>query len=154
MIKDILHSNPNLEFYKGLFVEKNEKKVIGNYNFYPGFSTSFIETDGGNYLNVTLKNKIIQQNSILDYLIENNYYDKLNHETIVKYLKNRSFKVSYSKRNYKIYDVLFNRNPTNQTFNYEGGTVTLIDYYQNAKRIKIRDKEQPIILVKAKRVIL
>ena len=101
-------------------------------------------------LNVTLKNKIIQQNTILDYLNEQNYVDKKNHETIENNLKGRSFKVSYSKRNYKIFDILFNRNPTNQTFNYEGGTVKLIDYYQNTKRLKIKDKDQPIILVKAK----
>ena len=42
-------------------MEKNEKKVIGNYNFYPGFTTSFIETDGGNYLNVTLKIKLFNK---------------------------------------------------------------------------------------------
>ena len=62
LIRDILHGNPNLEFYKGLFVLKNQKKVIsgryGSVNFYPGYTTSFMETEGGNYLNVTLKNKI------------------------------------------------------------------------------------------------
>ena len=132
LIKDILHSNPNLEFYKGFFVWKNEKKTINTQNaqifFYPGITTSFMETDNGNYLNVTLKNKIIQKDTILDYLNEHKYYDKNNQEDIAKKLIGRSFKVSYSKRNYIIYDILFNRNPTNQTFNYEGGTEKLIDY--------------------------
>ena len=32
LIKDILHSNPNLKFYKGLFVLKNEKQIFeGNF---------------------------------------------------------------------------------------------------------------------------
>ena len=109
-----------------------------------------METTKGNYLNVTLKNKIIQNNTILDYLKERKYFDSKNHESIAKDLIGRSFKVSYSKRNYKIFDILFNRNPNNQTFNYEGGSVKLIDYYQNIKKIKIRDEEQPIIAVKVK----
>ena len=150
LIKDILHSNPKLEFYKGLFVLKDEKKTIGNINFYPGYTTSFMETDKGNFLNVTLKNKIIQKNTILDYLNDKNYSDTKNHDDIAKNLIGRSFKVSYSKRNYKIYEILFNRNPTNQTFNYEGGTVKLIDYYQNIKKLIIKDKNQPIIAVKRK----
>ena len=40
LIKDILHANPKLEFYKGLFVLKKEKKTIktqnADINFYPG----------------------------------------------------------------------------------------------------------------------
>ena len=81
LIKDILHSNPNLEFYKGLFVlTKKKKKIeIDNVcvNFYPGFTISFIETDSGNYLNVTLKNKIIQSDSALDHLINLGYTKKI-----------------------------------------------------------------------------
>ena len=57
LIRDILHSNPNLEFYRDLFVLIGEKQIIGNIIFYPGFTTSFIETEKGNYLNVTLKKK-------------------------------------------------------------------------------------------------
>ena len=109
-----------------------------------------METEKGNFLNVTLKNKIIQKNTILDYLNEKNYLNKKNHDLIAKSLIGRSFKVSYSKRNYKIFDILFNRNPTNQTFNYEGGTVKLIDYYQGIKKLKINDENQPIIAVKRK----
>ena len=62
IIRDILHSNPKLEFYKDVFVITKAKKAIETNNvsisFYPGFTTSFVETDSGNYLNVTLKNKI------------------------------------------------------------------------------------------------
>ena len=70
IIRDILHSNPRLEFYKGIFVITDEKHKIETDNvsvtFYPGFTTSFMETEKGNYLNVTLKNKIIHKcNSIL-----------------------------------------------------------------------------------------
>ena len=72
IIRDILRSNPKLMFHKDVFVMTNHKKDIETKNvsisFYPGFTTSFMETDSGNYLNVTLKNKIIQNETIYDYL--------------------------------------------------------------------------------------
>ena len=155
IIRDILHSNPRLEFYKGLFVLTDEKHKIETDNvsvtFYPGFTTSFMETEKGNYLNVTLKNKIIQNETVLDYL---NYYKYQKNEKLQKEIKDeligRSFKVSYAKRNYRIDDILFDRNPKKQTFNYEGKTVNLIEYYETAKKLKIKDQNQPLILVRKK----
>ena len=153
IIRDILHANPRLEFYKGFFVITDDKKKIETDNvsitFYPGFTTSFMETDSGNYLNVTLKNKIIQNETVLDYL---NYYkfkgnDKLQKE-IKEELVGKSFKVSYAKRNYRIDDILFDRSPKTQTFNYEGSSKNLIQYYEIAHKLKIRDQDQPLILVR------
>ena len=47
LIKDILMSNPKLEFDKGLFVLKDDKKIIEServsINYYPGFITRFVE---------------------------------------------------------------------------------------------------------------
>ena len=150
IVKDILHSNPNLEFYKGLFVLTTEKEVIETknrkINFYPGFTTSFMETEKGNYINVTLKNKIIQGESVLEYinrLKEKGYED----EDIRKELKDRSFKVNYAKSNYKINDILFDRNPVNTTFIYEGKDTSLVKYYKSAHNKEIQDKKQPLILV-------
>ena len=54
------------------------------------------------------------------------------------------------KKNQKIDDILFDRNPTNQTINYENMTINLIDYYEKVHKLKIKDKDQPIILVKKK----
>ena len=77
IIIDILHSNPKLEFYKDAFVIPKNKKNIETDKFsicfYPGFTTSFVETDSGNYLNVNLKNKLIQDETIYDYLISYKY---------------------------------------------------------------------------------
>ena len=154
LIKDILHSNPNLEFYKGLFVLTNKKQKIETDNvcvyFYPGFTTSFIETDSGNYLNVTLKNKIIQNDTVLDYLVNMDYTNKKNHENIRKQLKGRSFKVSYMKKNHIIDDILFDRNPKTQKFNYDGKNINLYEYYLSVHGIEIQEKTQPLILVRKK----
>ena len=148
IIRDILNANPRLELYKGFFIITDDKHRIETDNvslsFYPCFTISFIETDSGNYLNVTLKNKIIQNETILDYLEHYNYDQKI----IKAELIGRPFKVSYAKRNYKIDDILFDRNPNNQIINYEGKAITLIEYYEIAHKLKIIDQNQPLILVK------
>ena len=156
LIKDILHSNPKLEFYKDLFVFKDKKEIETekvSVNFHPGFSTSFMETDKGNYLIVTLKNKIIQSDSILDYLEEKNYRKKNKGELneIKDDLIGRSFKVSYGNENkYRIDDILFDRNPKQQTLNYNGKSMKLIDYYNTKYKLKIKNENQPLILVRSK----
>ena len=148
IIKDILHCNPKLEFYKGLFVLTKSKKVKSDrfsVNFHPGFATSFMETESGNYLNVTIKNKLIQTQSILDYI---NYFES--NQKVKEELIGRSFKVSYAKRNYIIDDIIFDRNPLTQFFNYEGESINLVKYYEKAHKLKIRDTKQPLIIVRRK----
>ena len=151
LIRDILHGNPNLEFYKGLFVLKSEKKVIeskyGSVNFYPGYTTSFMETEGGNYLNVTLKNKILSTETVLQYLKDFNYTDKKNHQEIKDNLIGRSFKVKYAKKNYVIDDILFDRSPKDQQINYDGKSINLMEYYKKRYDINIQNPNQPLILV-------
>ena len=153
IIKDILHSNPKLEFYKDVFVMTNDRKTIETKNvsisFYPGFTTSFMETDSGNYLNVTLKNKIIQNETIYDYLNNFKYKNNKNiQKEIIKNLKGRPFKVIYAKRNYKIDDILFNNTPKNTNINYGKQTINLVKYYERAHNLTIEDVNQPLILVR------
>ena len=154
LIRDILRANPRIEFYKDLFVIKEKKNIETervSVNFYPGFTTSFMETDKGNYLNVTLKNKIIQADSILDYLKQKKFENKNNHKEIKEDLIGRSFKVSYGKeKKYKIDDILFDRNPNNQEFKYKGKNIKLINYFNMQYKINIKEKDQPLILVRSK----
>ena len=153
IIRDILRSNPKLEFYKDVFVMTNQKQSIETKNvsvsFYPGFTTSFMETDSGNYLNVTLKNKIIQNETIYDYLNNFKYKNNKNiQKEIIKNLKGRPFKVIYAKRNYKIDDILFNNTPKNTNINYGKQTINLVKYYERAHNLTIEDVNQPLILVR------
>jgi len=153
IIKDILQSNPNLNFYKDIFYMINHKRIIEtkniSFSFYPGFKTSFVETDSGNYLNIILKNKIIQNETIYDYLNQYKYKDNKDIQRIIKEdLKGRSFKVCYAKRNYKIDDILFDKTPKNTTYNYEGRTINLIELYRISHGLKIKDENQSLILVR------
>ena len=151
LIQDILRANPNLDFYRGLFVLKNQKKVIesknGSVNFYPGYTTSFMETESGNYLNVTLKNKILSTDTILDYMEYFKYQDKKNQKKIKNDLIGRSFKVKYAKKNYIIDDISFDRDPKNEKFMYNGKSTKLEDYYLEKYKIKIHNYNQPLLIV-------
>ena len=99
---------------------KEEKITINNngvkVDFYPGFTTSFVETKRGNFLNVSLKHKIVQSKTILEYLIENDYKKKDKKEEIREHLKKCVFKDSYKGKNYKITDIDFDRKPENTSF--------------------------------------
>ena len=152
LVRDILSSNPDLEFYRNLFVNKKNKKEISSgkvrVDFFPGFTTSFVYTMSGSFLNVTLKNKILSVDTILDYLVEHNYTDKRNHDKIKDELVGRSFKVKYAKRNYTIDDITFQKNPENTTINRDGHSMNLLKYYKEAHNIDIQNKKQPLIVVK------
>jgi len=152
IIKDILQSNPNLNFYKDIFYMINHKRIIEtkniSFSFYPGFKTSFVETDSGNYLNIILKNKIIRNETIYDYLNQYKYNNRDIQNKIKENLIGHSFKICYAKRNYKIDDILFDKTPKNTNINYEGETINLIKYYEKAHQLIIKDQNQPLILVK------
>ena len=109
-----------------------------------------METEGGNYLNVTLKNKILSTETILKFLENNEYKKKQNQDNIRDLLIGRSFKVSYAKKNYVIDDILFDRNPQKQDFTYENKTTTLEEYYNKKYQIKIKNPSQPLLVVKRK----
>ena len=155
LIKDILSANTKLDYYKRLFIKIDEKEIIESEQnnlsviFYPGFATSFVETQTGKFLNVSLKNKIIQKETILDYLNDRGYKNPQKREKIRESLIDETFKPSYDTKNYRIDDICFDRNPMNQSFNLYGvGTITLFDYYKNIKGIKIKEKDQPLLVVK------
>ena len=154
IIKDILLSNPNVERFKDTYIMLNKKEKIdinenSSVNFYPGFRTSFVETDRGKFLNVVLTHKFIRNENILDYLERfGQFNDKSVQEEINAQLIGRSFKVKYAKKNYQIDEILFDRNPANQDINYDGKTTNLMTYYEKAHQIKIENKVQPLILVR------
>ena len=153
LIRDILRANPNLDFYRGLFVIKNQKKKIsseknGDVYFYPGYTTSFMETESGNYLNVTLKNKILSKDTVLEYMDYYGYKTQKDKDKLKDDLIGKSFKVTYAKKNFVIDDILFDRNPNVQDFMYDGKKVVLKDYYEKKYKIKIKNLNQPLLVVK------
>jgi len=155
MIKDILSSNPNIGRFKDTFIilDKKEKIVINqslSFDYYSGFKFELVDTDRGVYMNLALAHKFIRTENILEFMKKSgNLRNRTIQEEIRAHLIDRSFKVSYiNKRNYKINDILFDRSPINQTFNYHRKVLTLMKYYEQEYNIKIKDKDQPLILAR------
>ena len=148
LIKDILVSNPKLEFDKGVFILKNDKKVIEtdrvSINYYRGFTTRFVETEKGNYINVSLRNKIESTQNILEYLKSRNYKKQENQYDIKNKLEGRWF--YFEKKKYKIDEILFDRNPKNQNINIDGKNISILEYYSKKYGFNIKDYYQPLIL--------
>ena len=148
LIKDIFNSNPKLDFDKGLFVLKSDKRIIEtdrvSINYYPGFTTRFIETESGNYINISLKNKIESSQNILEFLKARHYYNKNNQEKLKEELVGRMF--YYGKKKYKIDDILFDRTPKNQTITISRKAMTIFELYKSSYNIEIKELNQPLIL--------
>ena len=156
IVKDILLANPNIERFKDTYIMLDRVETLNidkfsSVNFYPGFRTSFVETDKGMFLNVVLTHKFIRNKTLLDYM--KNFGDlkkKSIQEDINTELKGRSFKVDYAKRNYIIDEIDFDLNPVNKKLNYEEKTINHIEYYKKAYNIDIKNKDQPLIIVRKK----
>ena len=149
ILKEILRANPNIEFYKNLFVKKNEKATIsGNtfkVDFFPGYTTSVVNTQLGLFLNVQIKNKILSTQNCLELINQkrDKTASKTENETVIKeYFIGRSIRTNYSKGNYMIHDIAFDKNPSNTTFNWKGKNISLYNYYEASHKVKIKDNKQ------------
>lgn len=151
MLRNILQCNPNLAFYRNLMVNISQHRIVQSdktkIQFFPGFTTSFMLTANGTFLNVTLKNKILSTETILEIMAQMNYKTKQGQDKIKKYLIDRSFKTKYSNRNYTIEDISFDKTPHNATINKDGHTLNLMNYYKVAHSIDIQNKDQPLLIV-------
>ena len=158
IINDILSVNPNVSFYRDLIVNENENVVrylprdTKKFKLYPGYLKNIVIYDNICYLNVNLKNRIVSRRSILEMINEFSHNGVINNEYkkyLQKHLEGKSFKGNFSKKNYKIYQLNFDRNPQNTQINYDGRTVNLIQYYKTAHHLTEQIViNQPIIVVK------
>jgi hypothetical protein len=155
MVKEILRANPNLEFYRDLCVRKDGLKTISSksnkIDFYPGYFTSVLNTAKGAYLVVSIKNKLLSNQNCLE-IINQKFKDKAKtrdgQEELREFFVGRQIKTTYSKRTQKIDDITFDKNPSNATFNKDGASILLTNYYKVAHNITIKDTKQPLFVVR------
>lgn len=155
IFKEVLRANPNLEFYRNLFVKTNEVKPISSsknkIDFYPGYLSSIIYTPYGPFLNVSIKNKIISYSTCLEIMMtkkrSKGKYTKEEEEEIREYFCGRSVKTVYNKRNYVVDDISFDKSPKNTTLNKDGNNIVLSNYYKVAHGITLQYPDQPLFVV-------
>ena len=128
---------------------------------YKGYYTSVQITESGLNLMVLNMNKYVSGKTMLEKLNqirnENNRAPEGEiREIIEEYLEeHKTVLTSYgSLRAYRIERIDFDRTPLNTSFNIktsEGNrTVTLINYYETQYHVKIRDKNQPLLVAENK----
>lgn len=156
IFKEILRANPNLEFYRNLFVKKTEKKEVSSQrskvDFFPGYTTSLVYTPQGPFINVSIKNKILSTNTCLEIIqskktSKGTNYTRDEEEDIRDCFIGRSIKTSYNKKNYIVDDISFDKTPKTTSINKDGETINLVNYYKVAHGITIKDPNQPLIVV-------
>lgn len=155
IFKEILRSNPNLEFYRNLFVKTNEKKTVASkrneVNFFPGYSTTMVYTTQGAFLNISIKNKILSTASCLEilqtkFMGKGSKLTKKDEDDIREFFIGRSIKTEYNKKNYFVDEISFDKTPKSTSFNKDGKNITILNYYKVAHGITIKNTDQPLFI--------
>ena len=151
IMKDIYSSNRNLELWKNTIVDISEQKDIksieNTIQFTPGYKTAYMKTEIGPFLVVSIKNKIMNPQTILDEFKLFGFSTTAKKEEIRNYYCDKVFKTTYSSKPNIIFDIDFERNPKNSTINKDNKTITLMEYYESCHEKTIQDETQPLIVV-------
>ena len=147
IIREILQANPNVHFDRdNLYLENKKKEVVGHNNKYfvhDGYKISIQQTDIGICLIIGIKNKIKGKFTVYD-LIKN--YKKSFNSSLDKII-GRRFIPFEGSRHHQIFQIDTDRNPVNTYRNYDHHSISYYDYYKDVLKIKIKDKDQPLIIV-------
>ena len=138
-------------------IRTNDRATI-----YKGYYTSAQITESGLYLMVLNMNKYVSGKTMLEKINEIKNDNKGASESeirelIEEYLEDhKTILTTYgSMRAYRIERIDFDKTPSNTAFNtknQEGKniTITLINYYQNQYNVRIKDKNQPLLIAEDK----
>ena len=170
VIKDILLKNKNtVKFGDDRTIVKitdtnvydPDPKKTDKESIYKGFYTSAQITENGLFLLVLNVNKHVSAVTVYDKIKEiRNENRGLSECDIRKVIEDyfnihKTVLTTYGAlRTYRIKAIDFDKNPDNLTFNVKDGnkmkTITISDYYSTQYKIKIRDKNQPLIIAERK----
>ena len=167
LIKNILLSSKNtLKFGTDRMIikmDQNNAMVSSNDSsrIYKGFYTSAQITESGLYMMVLNMNKYVSGKTMYDKIMEIRNQNKNAQESELRELiedyitEHKTVLTSYgSMRAYRIQGIDFDKNPMNTSFNYktnEGvNTISIFNYYEKQYKIKIKNKEQPLLIVEDK----
>ena len=148
ILRDILKANPYIHFDKDSFYLENIKHEINEnennkYYIYDGYKISLLQSDIGLCLVIGIKNRIKGKFTVYDLLSNNHYnFEDLIGLKFVSFHESRSQKISYIDKD---------KNPLNTSLNLNNITLSIYNFYQKVLGIKIKDKNQPLIIVDSKK---
>ena len=144
IIREILQANPNVHFDRdNLYLENKKQKVEGvkNYYIHDGYKISIQQAECGICLIIGVKYKIKGDFTVYDMLQEVDAED----------LIGRRFIPFEGSRHQQIYEINTDRNPMNTERNCDHKSYTYYDYFKEVLKVEIKDKNQPLILVRPKK---
>ena len=166
LIKDILLSSKNAMRFGSdrMILQMNKDNVLrqnDSSTIYKGFYTSAQITESGLYLMVLNMNKYISGKTMYEKIKQIQSEHKRESESEIREIieeyieEHKTVLTTYgSFRAYRIERIDFEKSPINTDCNIktpEGiKTVTLYNYYDKQYRIKIKDKEQPLLVAESK----
>lgn len=158
LIKNIIRANAKMVRlnYTNYYDLSTMKSISDNAYLINGFSTSFRSTDTGFYLLVNVKNKFLNKMDCYDKLKEiRNDFPKDFRKESEKFFSGLIVLTTYgTPRTYTLKGINFDATVSNRTIKIQktGEEITLKQYYeQNYPELKIKIKDQPLLIVEQKR---
>ncbi|CAF3532884.1 unnamed protein product [Rotaria socialis] len=119
---------------------------------FPGFMTAVNVYEGQLMINVDLSTKVMNKQTVYCILMDkfNCFNDaRQAQDASLKELLGQIVLTPYNNETYKIMDVAWDKDPNYQFTKRDGTQQSLCQYYEDKYHIKIKDGQQPLIVVKA-----
>ncbi|KAK9504492.1 hypothetical protein O3M35_010814 [Rhynocoris fuscipes] len=142
----------NMQLVGRDYFEAAMKVKVDKYNIelWPGFITSVRQHEHDILLGIDLANKIMRKDTALDLLAELNRRSPNNwRQSFQQAIVGSIVITPYNNKTYRIDDVDFDLTPE-FTFDKGKEKISFIDYYYMRYQIKIRNKNQPLLISRPK----
>lgn len=120
-----------------------------NIQLWPGYITSIRQHEQDILLCCEMTTKVMRTETALDIIMNIHRNERNVTEAIQLALLGLTVLTDYNNKTYRIDDIDFTKKPTD-TFDTKDGPVSFIDYYRNRYNLTIRDRNQPLLISKAK----
>eukprot|EP00743_Colponemidia_sp_Colp-15_P003871 GILK01004178.1.p1 GENE.GILK01004178.1~~GILK01004178.1.p1 ORF type:complete len:796 (+),score=135.52 GILK01004178.1:65-2389(+) len=121
-----------------------------NLEIHPGFSTSIGMTVDDLLLHIDVAHRVLRLDSVLDAFYHIRKEGRGDFQTEAKrLLHDHSVLTRYNNRTYRVTDIDFNKNPDTKMSDSE--TQTFREYYASKYNKRIKDGEQPLLVVEQRR---
>lgn len=117
---------------------------------WPGYVTSIRQHEVDILLCAEVTNKVMRTETLYDILQNCCQNERTNYKAVYEStVLGMTVLTGYNNKTYRIDDVDFKSTPMS-TFETRDGPVSYMDYYRTRYNLNIRDKDQPLLVSKAK----
>ncbi|XP_066267753.1 piwi-like protein 1 [Branchiostoma lanceolatum] len=119
---------------------------------WPGFVTSILQYESKTLLLADVSHKIMRTDTVLDLMYDLFARDQRNfYEKATKMLVGEIVLTRYNNQTYRIDDISWDEHPADRFRMSDGKDISFMEYYERQYNRKIEDKDQPLLLSRAKK---